>query len=165
MFCPNCGKNIPDGSSFCPDCGQPVGTDLGAGTGRSTSGNRQGETPGSSGLKTTRLVVNIVSMVLFVLILFQSCAAGVGNALMNNDDSSGSLGAVLAFCMLIAGIVGICTRNQSGNTGRYITGGLYALGGLMGMCDVGIYKDLEIWAALSFAFAVCFFWPSRRKRV
>lgn len=25
MFCPNCGKEIPDGSAFCPECGNTLG--------------------------------------------------------------------------------------------------------------------------------------------
>lgn len=24
MFCPSCGKKIPDNSSFCPECGKPI---------------------------------------------------------------------------------------------------------------------------------------------
>lgn len=24
MFCPKCGKEIPEGTAFCPACGQPV---------------------------------------------------------------------------------------------------------------------------------------------
>lgn len=24
MFCPSCGKKIPDSSSFCPECGKPI---------------------------------------------------------------------------------------------------------------------------------------------
>ena len=24
MFCPNCGKELPDGADFCPSCGKPV---------------------------------------------------------------------------------------------------------------------------------------------
>jgi hypothetical protein len=24
MYCPNCGKSIPDGSAFCPGCGKPA---------------------------------------------------------------------------------------------------------------------------------------------
>lgn len=26
MFCPNCGKEIPDNSVFCPDCGMSTGS-------------------------------------------------------------------------------------------------------------------------------------------
>ena len=51
-------------------------------------------------------------MVLFALISFQSCAAGLGNALSDSGEVSGSAGMLLAFCMLIAGIVGVATRSK-----------------------------------------------------
>ena len=35
-------------------------------------------------MKTAKLVIGIISMVLFVLVAFQSCAAGLGNALADN---------------------------------------------------------------------------------
>lgn len=57
-------------------------------------------------MKTAKLVIGIISMVLFVLVAFQSCAAGLGNALADNGEVSGTSGMLLAFCMLIAGIVG-----------------------------------------------------------
>ena len=59
-------------------------------------------------MKTAKLVIGIISMVLFVLVAFQSCAAGLGNALADNGEVSGTSGMLLAFCMLIAGIVGVC---------------------------------------------------------
>lgn len=58
-------------------------------------------------MKTAKLVIGIISMVLFVLVAFQSCAAGLGNALADNGEVSGTSGMLLAFCMLIAGIVGV----------------------------------------------------------
>ena len=61
-------------------------------------------------MKTAKLVIGIISMVLFVLVAFQSCAAGLGNALADNGEVSGTSGMLLAFCMLIAGIVGVATR-------------------------------------------------------
>lgn len=167
MFCPHCGKSIPAESGFCPECGQSI------------SGNPSNDPRNSSDplishqfvtipirrntLYTPRLIINILSLVLFVLILFQSCAAGVVNTFIDEESVSGSAGALLAFCMLITGIIGICTRYSTENTGRYITGGLYALGGLMGLGDVGIYEDLELWSILSFLFAICFFWPTIKK--
>ena len=65
-------------------------------------------------MKTAKLVIGIISMVLFVLVAFQSCAAGLGNALADNGEVSGTSGMLLAFCMLIAGIVGVATRKSKG---------------------------------------------------
>lgn len=32
MFCPNCGKQIPDGTKFCPQCGKPIPSSESLGT-------------------------------------------------------------------------------------------------------------------------------------
>lgn len=105
-------------------------------------------------MKTAKKVIGIISIVLFVLIAFQSCAAGLSNALEDNGSSSGSAGIILAFCMLIAGIVGIAGRKSKGAS---ITAGVfYALGGLIGIVNVGTFADLMIWSVLSFIFAAVF---------
>ncbi|SEV81483.1 hypothetical protein [[Clostridium] fimetarium] len=105
-------------------------------------------------MKTARLVIGIVSIVLFVLVALQSCAAGLGNALQENGEVSGSAGLMLAFFLLIAGIIGIAARKTKGGT---ITAGcFYAVGGLIGISNVGSYGDLAIWSVLSFIFAVVF---------
>ena len=57
--------------------------------------------------KTGRLVVGIISIVLFVLVSFQSCAAGISNTLSANGATSGTSGFILAVFMLTAGLVGI----------------------------------------------------------
>ncbi|MBQ4521986.1 MAG: hypothetical protein IJA10_03430 [Lachnospiraceae bacterium] len=105
-------------------------------------------------MKTTKLVIGIISIVLFFLISMQSCAVGVGNSLAENGEVSGTAGVMLAFCMLIAGIVGIATRKGIG--GGFVAGGFYLFGGLMGIANYGSYSDLKIWSVLSFIFAAIF---------
>ncbi len=105
-------------------------------------------------MKTAKLIIGIVSIVLFGFILFQSCAAGIGNAIEGNGETSGSSGVFVALCMLIAGIVGIATRK--GIAGGFVSGGFYAIGGLIGIANFGSYSDLMIWSILSFIFAVVF---------
>lgn len=105
-------------------------------------------------MKTTRLIIGIVSIVLFVVVSLQSCAVGVGNALTESGEVSGTAGFLLAVCMLIAGIVGICCRKL--RAGSIVAGCFYALGGLLGIANVGSYSDLMIWSVLSFLFAVVF---------
>lgn len=105
-------------------------------------------------MKTSRLVIGIISCVLFVLVAFQSCAAGLGNALEDNGESSGSAGFVLALCLLVAGIVGICCRRLK--AGTIVAGCFYAFGGLIGITNVGSFADLMIWSVLSFIFAAVF---------
>lgn len=105
-------------------------------------------------MKVARLVIGIVSIVLFVLISFQSCAAGLSNTLEENGESSGTAGFLLAVCMLIAGIVGIATRKNK--VGSIVAGCFFAFGGVIGIANVGSYADLQIWSVLSFIFAAVF---------
>lgn len=105
-------------------------------------------------MKTSRLVIGIISIVLSLIVTFQSCAAGIGNSLAENKEVSGSAGLFLAICMLVAGIVGIAARKSKGGT---ITAGcFYIVGGIIGLANAGSYSDLKIWAVLSFIFAVVF---------
>ena len=63
-------------------------------------------------MKVWKLVSGILSMVLFILVAFQSCAAGVSNALENNGEVSGSAELIVAVLMLAGGIVSVATRKS-----------------------------------------------------
>lgn len=105
-------------------------------------------------MKTTKLVIGIISMVLFVLVSFQSCAVGLGNAMADTGEVSGTSGMLLALCMLIAGIVGVSTRKSKG--GGITAGAFYLLAGLLGISNYGSFSDLAIWAVLCFIFGIIF---------
>lgn len=105
-------------------------------------------------MKTTRLVIGIISILLFFIISLQSCAAGIGNTLEGNGEVSGSAGFLLSICMLVAGIIGVSARKAK--VGSIVAGGFYAFGGLIAIVNVGSYSDLQIWAVLSFIFAIVF---------
>ena len=105
-------------------------------------------------MKITKLIIGIISMVLFLVVVFQSCVAGLGNALEENGESSGGAGVFLAVCMLIAGIVGVATR--SSKAGGIVAGCFYAVGGIVGIANYGSYADLAIWAVVCFIFAAVF---------
>lgn len=102
-------------------------------------------------MKTTRMIVGIISMVLFLIVSFQSCAVGIGNTLMENGETSGSSGILLSFCLLIAGIIATAARKSKGGTITALC--FYVLGGLFGLVNVGIFADLKIWSTMSFIFA------------
>ncbi len=97
-------------------------------------------------MKTWKLVSGILSIVLFVVVTFQSCAAGVANTLSNNGESSGSAGVIVAIMMLAGGIVSIVTRKGSkgGNIALII---LFGIGAITGFALAGSFADLTIWAA------------------
>ena len=105
-------------------------------------------------MKTAKLTVGILSIVFSLIILFQSCAAGISDALANNRGTSGSTGGAVALFFLVSGIVGIVARKAKG--GAIASGALYLIGGLIGISNVGTYKDLLVWSILSFIFAALF---------
>ncbi|HJG28650.1 hypothetical protein [Gemmiger formicilis] len=113
-------------------------------------------------MKTAKLVVGILSIVLFVLVGMQSCVAGLGNTVSNNGEVGGSAGLLLAVCLLVAGIVAICTRN--GGKGGYVSAGFYIVGGLIGLLCAGSYADLNIWSGLSIFFGILCIVGSRKQQ-
>jgi Ni,Fe-hydrogenase I cytochrome b subunit len=147
--CEDCGKEYSDKASKCPNCGCP-NPNLSDEDRDVVYTTKKGKW--SSG----RLVIGIISIILFLLIAFQSCAAGVGNALADKGETTGSLGLFLAFMMLIAGIIAICTKNVRSRIGTMVPAIFYWLGALVGVGNVGTYKDLAIWAGISFIFGLVF---------
>lgn len=103
-------------------------------------------------MKTLKLVTGILSIILFVFVTFQSCAAGLGNALADNGEISGSAGVLVAICLLTGGIVSIATRNQKKNGGNIACIILYFIGALLGIAMAGSYSDLKIWGTYA---AIC----------
>lgn len=97
-------------------------------------------------MKVWKLVSGIISMVLFGLVAFQSCAAGVSNALEQNGEASGSAGIIVAFLMLAGGIVSVATRKAVGKGGNIALIVLFGLAALIGFTNYGSYSDLKIWS-------------------
>ncbi|MDD7316939.1 MAG: hypothetical protein PUG55_05895, partial [Bacillales bacterium] len=65
-------------------------------------------------MKIMRMVCGIICCCLFLVIVFQSCAAGIGNALADSGEVSGSAGFITAVLMLVAGIISIAGRKSKG---------------------------------------------------
>lgn len=107
-------------------------------------------------MKTAKLVIGIISMVLSVFVLFQSCAAGIVNSIEANGQLSGSAGVLVAGCFIIAGIVGVTTRNSTRKGGTLTAAGFYLAAALFGGTLAGNYTDLYFWAFLAWAFAAVF---------
>lgn len=105
-------------------------------------------------MKTTKLVIGILSIVLSLLVLFQSCAAGLGNAVAENGESGGSGGFLVAIILLVAGIIGIATRKEG--KGGIVAGIFYLVGSVIGFSSAGSYSDLKFWAFLCLAFGISF---------
>lgn len=105
-------------------------------------------------MKTVKLIIGIISIALFGVIFFQSCAVGIGHAFQGNGETSSNAGFILAICILIAGIAGAITRKTV--IGGYISGGIYAAGGIIGIVNHGSYTALIFWSVLSLVFAAVF---------
>ena len=106
-------------------------------------------------MRTAKLILGILSLVLFIVIMLQSCAVGVVNSIDDNtSDLSGGGGTLLAFIMLIAGIIGVVARDS--RTGSLVAGIFYLVGALIGFVSLGTYGDLVIWSVVSLAFGMVF---------
>lgn len=97
-------------------------------------------------MKTWKLVSGILSIVLFALVAFQSCAAGMSNALEENGEVSGSAGIIVAVLLLTGGIVSIATRKSTGKGGNIALIIIFGLAAVIGFALHGSYSDLTIWA-------------------
>lgn len=93
-------------------------------------------------MKVWKLVSGILSIILFVFVSFQSCAAGVSNALEANGEASGSAGIIVAILMLAGGIVSIATRKSLGKGGNIA---LIVLFGLRQLSDLRVMEVFRIW--------------------
>lgn len=97
-------------------------------------------------MKVWKLVSGILSIILFVLVALQSCAAGVANTLEGNGEVSGSAGFLVAVFMLAGGIVSIATRKSQKKGGNIALIILFGLAALIGFTNYGSYSDLAIWS-------------------
>lgn len=105
-------------------------------------------------MKTTRLILGIITIVLFVIILFQSCAAGMVNTVGKSSDAGGSAGIFVAFLSLIAGIIAVAARSSAG--GSMTAGAFYMITAITGISNSNVYKDLSVWGGLYFIFSLFF---------
>jgi uncharacterized membrane protein len=96
-------------------------------------------------MKIWKLVSGIISIVLFALVMFQSCAVGISNTLEENGEVSGTSGIIVAIFLITGGIVSIVTRNSEKKGGDIALMILFGLGALIGITCYGSYSDLLFW--------------------
>lgn len=105
-------------------------------------------------MRTVKLVIGILSCALMLIVVFQSCAAGVVTSIEQSNDLSGGAGIVFALVLLTAGITAIAGRNSKGGT--IGAGILYAIGAAIGLTSTGVFADLQVWGGISGIFALVF---------
>lgn len=154
--CMECGKDISDKAEKCPNCGCPV----------ERINQQQKEIPQPEIIKqnyapqvkckwsTGKLVIGIISVVLFFLIALQSCAVGAYNSLSGSDEISGSFGIICALLILVSGIIGIATKSSIGKAGSIWCCALYWIMAFFAYIGAGTYLDLKMWGFVSFAFGI-----------
>lgn len=97
-------------------------------------------------MKTWKLVSGILSTVLFLVVAFQSCAAGIVDSIEGAGGTSGGVGIMVGILMLSGGIVSIATRNSGKKGGDIALIVLFGLAALFGFAGYGNYSDLVLWA-------------------
>ncbi|MCI8692371.1 MAG: hypothetical protein HFH91_06435 [Lachnospiraceae bacterium] len=97
-------------------------------------------------MKTWKLVSGILSTVIFLVVMFQSCAAGIVDAIENAGGTSGAAGIVVGILMLSGGIVSIVTRDSAKKGGDIALMILFGLAAFFGFVGYGNYSDLVIWS-------------------
>lgn len=111
-------------------------------------------------MKVWKLVSGILSIIIFVIVEFQSCAAGVVNALDENGGSSGSIGFLCGLLILTGGVVSIASRNSIKNGGNIALIVIFGLAAIIGFLGYGNYSDLvfwSIWALINAVLAIVSF--------
>lgn len=113
---------------------------------------------------TAKLILGIISMVLFALVAFQSCAAGLSNALSDNGEVSGSFGFLVALNLLVSGIIAVAARKSTNKLPWIIAAALLWLNYFFAKMFGGSYKDLVIWGFISFLIGVVYLLSSVRTK-
>jgi len=97
-------------------------------------------------MKIWKLVSGILSIVFFVIVVFQSCAAGLANTLSDNGEISGSAGILVSVFLMTGGIVSIVSRNSAGKGASIALIIIFGLAALIGFSSYGSYSDLAVWS-------------------
>ena len=105
-------------------------------------------------MKTAKLVLGILGLIFSIVIMLQSCAASVVNAVEDNGDIGGFAGYLVAFLLIAGSIVMIATRGSAGKGGSIAGLIIFVLAGILAVSNSAVYKDLTVWGILCFILAV-----------
>ena len=91
MYCPNCGKEIPDESKFCPECGSTI-------TPKGEEAKKELQT------KKKFNILLLISMIIGIIYLFYSSKYWSG-ANTSSADSTAQIGAGIATVLVMPHLV------------------------------------------------------------
>jgi len=115
-------------------------------------------------MKTAKLIAGILSIVFTAMILFQSCAAGLSNALGDTGEASGTAGFLVALLMIAGGIIMIATRSSAKRGASVACIIVFLLAAILGYALAGSFFDLKIWSTWCLIMAVLNFISLFRKK-
>lgn len=169
MFCRNCGESLPDDSLFCNKCGVTTSEEVVVSTPPEPHVNvvpvihqtfyvqQQPVYPPREYIpfNNAKIALGIVSICIFIIVVFQSCVANLAIALAESNDISGALGQILAFFMLVSGIVAIAARRH--RAGSFVCGSLFIIAALFGFVNItSDYGFVVFWGFVSLIFGITF---------
>ncbi len=105
-------------------------------------------------MKTTKLVLGILGLIFSIIVMFQSCAVSVVNAIEDDGDFGGFSGFLVAFLLISGSIVMIATRNNETKGGSIAGLIIFAIAALIALTNSAVYKDLIVWGGLCVIFAL-----------
>ena len=101
-------------------------------------------------MKDIRLIIGIVTIMLFVFVAFQSCGA---YATVKSSNGIGNIGIIISFVALIAAL--ICINTRDAYSGAFISAIFYALAGFLGLFNFTNHKIVFVYVYNVFYF-FCF---------
>ena len=104
-------------------------------------------------MKTAKLVLGILGLIFSIVIMLQSCAASVVNAVEDNGDIGGFAGYLVAFLLIAGSIVMIAARSSAGKGGSIAGLIIFVLAGILAVSNSAVYKDLTVWGIFCFILA------------
>lgn len=156
MYCKKCGNLINDDEQFCPKCGTSVADDTSVLSKTPKTGSRW---------VLGKTIIGALSLVLSVIVFFQSAAVGLGNMLTDSGEISGTAGLLMAILFFTAGLVGLISRKSEKKSGPMACGIMYWLGFFFSRMFSGSYSDLRVWGIIAYIFgAIMFFSTCRSKK-
>ncbi|MDV8934761.1 MAG: hypothetical protein NDN66_09520, partial [Carnobacterium sp.] len=78
-----------------------------------------------------RKTIGILSIMISIIVGLQSLMAGLANTLSDNGETGGSVGILLSFILLTAGVILLASKGAKGMLTFSMI--FYLLGGLLGM--------------------------------
>ncbi len=114
---------------------------------------------------TAKLVIGILSMVMFGIIGFQSCAVNIGDVFFSSGEAGGTFGILVALNLLTSGIIAVAARKSARMIPWIINTVLLWLNYYYAKMFRGSFQDLLIWGFLSFAAGVFYLLSAMRTKI